>query len=396
MSRMPFPGRGFLLILPLGLFAGFFLPGATAADELDRFKAKNELAMQKLVGEVNFALSQARALEKTDPARARDLLRQAAAQLEDDTLLPERQRASLHNQVKTRLRDVLQLVRERQARAEQAAQKAADKLKRDLQRPDQDLPPQKGPYAVAQKTIPSTAVQMAALDKLRRDRAQAFSGVLGQVEASATPIDGVIEYPKYWQQLAENRKKIVGPKLTAQEVALLKALNSTLSVDFNGARFREVIDYLQEKTGQPIVVDEGSLKEAGADYEDPVTFKVKKVTVRTILRKILADRGLAYVLKEGTIQVVTAQRAREMMVVRAYPIDDLVGADPRFGPFLGRLQLYANVQNLISMIYGAVEPSHWQPNGGPGTITFTEAGMALVIRASAEMHYMFGGGGFGR
>lgn len=387
MSRLSFP-----TLTTLPVVAVLVLSGSIRADELDRFKAKNELAIQKLVGEINYALSQARVLEKSDPGRARTLLRQAAAQLEDDALLPERQRAGLHNQVKTRLAQVTQLLRERQAQQEQAVQLAADKLKRDTQRPDPNRPPDRGPFAVAQKTIPSTASQLAALDRLRRDQAKGFVGVLGQVEASATPFDGVIEYPSYWQQLTENRKKIVGPRLTAREVALLKALNSTLSVDFTNAPLRDVFEYLQEKTGQAIIIDEGSLREAGTDYDDPVNFKVKKVTVRTILRKILADRGLAYVLREGTIQVVTAQRAREIMVVRTYPVDDLVGPDWRFGPFLGRLQMYANVQNLINAIMTGVEPSHWQPNGGPGNITFNEAGMALVVRASAEMHYMFGSG----
>lgn len=386
--------QGGLFLIAWGLFCN----EPARSDELDRFKAKNEIAIQKMVGEVNFALSQAKALERTDPGRARDLLRKVAAQLEDDYLLPERQRANLHKQVKTRLQQVIQLARENQARAELAGQQAAVKQKREQQQGEEGKPPPRGPYAVAQKTLPSAAAQLAALEKLRRDRGQGFAGALNQVEASATPIEGVVEYPKYWQQLTENHKKIVGPKLTPQEVALLKALNSTLSVDFNGQRLREVIEYLQEKTGQAIILDEGSLKEANVEYDDPVNFKVKKVTVRTILRKILADRGLGYVLREGTIQVVTAQRAREMMVVRSYPIDDLVGGiDPRFGPFMGRLQLYANVQNLINTIYSGVEPSHWQPNNGPGSITFFEPSMALVIRASAEMHYMFGAGGlFGR
>src|SRR5207253_667559 len=110
-----------------------------------------------------------------------------------------------------------------------------------------------------------------------------------------------------------------GNKLSAKEIALLKAMNSTLSVDFKGNSFKEVLEYLQVKTGLTIIVDENSLKDAMVEYNDPVTFKVQKVTVRTILKKILADRGLSYILQEGIVQVVTAQRARETMVVRSYP-----------------------------------------------------------------------------
>src|SRR5581483_11986329 len=136
---------------------------------------------------------------------------------------------------------------------------------------------------------------------------------------------GDVAFAKNWKQLSEIRKQTVGPHLTPKEVALLRTLNSTLSVDFRDVSFKDVLGYLQDKTGLAIIVDNGSLRDAMIDYdEEKVTFKANKVTVRTILRKILADRGLAYVLKEGTVQVVTNQRAREMMVVRTYPINDLV------------------------------------------------------------------------
>ncbi len=114
--------------------------------------------------------------------------------------------------------------------------------------------------------------------------------------------------PNTGRKLTESRKNFVGNKLTAKEVTLLKALNSTLSVNFKEAQFKDVLEYIQEKSGVAIIVDEGSLKEAMVEYNDPVNFKIHKVTVRTILKKILLDRGLSYIIKEGTIQVVTVKR----------------------------------------------------------------------------------------
>jgi hypothetical protein len=152
-----------------------------------------------------------------------------------------------------------------------------------------------------------------------------------------------------------------------------------------------------EKTGLNILVDEGSLKDAMLESSDPVTLKVKKVTVRTVLKKVLADRSLGYILKDGTVQVVTAQKARETMVVRAYPIDDLVGGGNQlYGPFVNRAIMLSNVQTLIQTIQNAIDPSLWNVNGGPGSIVFSEATRSLIIRAPAEMHYMFGGGGLFR
>jgi hypothetical protein len=366
---------------------------AAADDLLEKFRARNELKVQKLVSDTNNALAESRRLEKSDAAKARDLLRRALAELEDDTLLPERQRAALEQQVRTRLRDVIARLQAQRAANDQATRQAADKARRDERAKElANDRAQSGPAGVAKKLMGSTADQVAAADRLRKERGRAMNSVFSSLEASATPIAGEVEYPKHWAAITEARKRTVGPRLTKEEVALLKALNSTLSVDFKEHRFRDVIDYLSEKTGQPLITDKNSLQEAMLEYDTPITFKVSKVTVRTILRKILGDYGLTYVIKDGTIQVVTHQKARDMMVVRTYPIDDLVGADPGFGLFLGRLQMLQNAQSLIQMIQNAIEPNSWDVRNGGGTIAFHEPTRSLVVRNSAEVHYMMGGG----
>ena len=167
--------------------------------------------------------------------------------------------------------------------------------------------------------------------------------VLNNVQRSATQIDGAVEFPKNWDRIAERGK----PKLTEKEVAMLKALNSVLSVDFDKTRLSKVFDFLQDKAGLTILVDESSLKDANVDlYEDTVSFKVNKVTVRTILRKVLADRGLSYVLKDGMVQVLTQEKARQTMVVRAYPVSDLVATDNRifWGPVFSARFMLQNAQ----------------------------------------------------
>ena len=41
---------------------------------------------------------------------------------------------------------------------------------------------------------------------------------------------------------------------------------------------------------------------------------------------------------------------------------------------------------LIELIKNTVEPDHWQPKGS-GAITYYQPADALVIRASAEIHF---------
>ena len=374
----------------LPLFLVLALPVTVRADDLTDIVERDRIAVQKLVGEVNDALSQAKAFERADPPRAKRVLEGALAKIAASDVLPDNQRASLQQRVQGRLTEVNRLARARELADEDAAKRAAEKQKREQKTDPAGAP---GTNDTAKKHFASTQDQIAAAQRLRDQRANGHLNVFSSLEASATPINGVVEYPKYWAQLTESRKNFVGTKLTAKEIALLKSLNTTLSVDFKGSPFKDVLAYLQEKTGLAIIVDEGSLKDAMVDYSDQVTFQVNKVTVRTILKKILADRGLAYILREGTVQVVTSQRARETMVVRSYPIDDLVGGvNQLYGPYVNRAAMLSNVQGLIQTIQNAVDPSLWNANGG-GSITFNEPSRTLIIRAPAEMHYMFGGSG---
>jgi len=174
-----------------------------------------------------------------------------------------------------------------------------------------------------------------------------------------------------------------------------------MTVNYDGDKFRAVLDHLRDKTGLTIIVDEGSLEDAKVDYDDPVTFKGAKVNVRTALKKILGDKSLTYVIKEGCIQVMTPKKASEMMVIRSYPVGDLVQPDPQllmmYGPFFKNQMMLQNAQQLINLIQSTIEPTYWQANGGPATITFFLPTQSIVVRASAEMHYQLGSPGiFGR
>lgn len=363
------------------------LPGLVLAQNLDDILARDRLVLQKLFDEVNGAVEQSRTLQKNEPGKARHVLEGALLKIQSCDVCPEDQRVVLRRRDNTRLAEVNAQARELQVAAEEAARKEYEKFRKDT--------PAKTPIDVANQKIFTVKDQLEAHKRIRAKQASGNLGVLDNLVASATPIEGSMEFPKYWKTLTDNRKTLTGQKLTEKEVSLLRALNSTLSVDFDKRTFKEVLEYLQEKTGQAIFADEDSLKDVQVEYDTPVTLKVNKVTLRTILRKILADNHLTYVLKEGGIQIVTPQKARDSMVIRAYPIDDLVGTgSPQlYGPFVAYQIRMQNVQTLINNIQNAVEPSIWENNGGPGRITYVEATNALIIRAPAELHYMLGGGG---
>jgi hypothetical protein len=128
-------------------------------------------------------------------------------------------------------------------------------------------------------------------------------------------------------------------------------------------------------------------------YETTVKFKARKVTLRTVLRRILADVGLAYYIKDESINVTSVDRAKEMVTTRVYYIGDLVSRlRLDLGPFLNQQQVLDNAKQIIESIQTSIEPESWSINNGAGKIFFDPVRMALVVKATAEVHYMLGGG----
>jgi hypothetical protein len=227
--------------------------------------------------------------------------------------------------------------------------------------------------------------QVASTSTYKKDHDRGFSGALNGVGSSAIPPDRDVTFPKDWNKLIAKRK--FGPQLTEREKELVKALNSVMSVDFKNAKFREVMEDIAERTGMTILLDKDSMREAMVEYDTPVSLKLDKVSVRTVLKKILADNGLGFIVKDGTMQVVSDQKARNTLSVRVYPVSDIVAAANPFNtPFMGRLQMMQNAAALVALIQTTIEPASWQANGGPGTIFFHEATMSLVIRQTSEFH----------
>jgi hypothetical protein len=382
-------------ILPmLATFAFLAISFAANAQDIAEIRARQKIAVQKLTGEVDKAIQDSR---KLDPADAVNMLKRLEREVKDRDMVAA-DRDPLLARLRTRINQLSEVER---------GAKVAQDQKPLAQRPRFDPPSKSGggnPYAdggragFAKDFIGSAkGAQTSAADNIR-NREKGMLATARDYER-VLPMDGEINFPKNWKAISERRKEMVNPKLTAQEVKLLKTLNSTMSVSYDNDKFRAVINHLQDRTGLGIIIDEGSLRDANVDYDDPVTFKVEKASVRTILKKVLGDNRLTYIIKEGNIQVMTPKRASEYTVVRSYPISDLITpiqANVMFPPFMQQFQKQQNAQQIINLIVFSTGVDYWQPNG-PGNITYFMPTDSLLIRASAEMHYQLASPGlFGR
>lgn len=110
-----------------------------------------------------------------------------------------------------------------------------------------------------------------------------------------------------------------------------------------------------------------------------------------MLRKVLADLGLTFVVKDNAVQITTVARAKELMTTRTYYLGDLAGiVDIRWGPFVNQQIMANNLVSLVDMVRSSVDPLSWDVRGGAGTIAFHPSTMTLIVRQSADVHYLLG------
>jgi hypothetical protein len=431
-SRYPLLPRsvlGALAVFVAGLAPAVADPPAPGdGDLLDQARRREQVAAQKVEADFRTALIELHKLAATDPARAAERCKKVLAVLEEDTVLSEHKREAWKRMLKDRIRvleaEAAGAARDEAAKADRTIRaeerRGADdrkareqaQLRDDLDRARQLQKEGRGdeaqrladdvarrhptsPAADASRRITGMSNRVAELNDLKRERERRDSAAFKDVLTSAMPPIGDIEFPspEKWRDITKRRTK---SSMTEAEKAIMEALEKPITVNLKGSTFEAAIDYLQTLIGQPINVDKATLEAAGVDYTTPVTAKVRNVSVRTLLRKVLGEVGLTYIVKGEAIQVVTPQEARDIMTVRAYYLGDLAGAaDFQFGPAFNQLQMRDTVNALIQQIVGTIEPDSWavNNNGGKGTIVFDPRTLSLIVKQSAEVHYMLGGAG---
>jgi hypothetical protein len=349
---------------------------------VDEVSRKTEILVQKIEDEVTNALVKSRRQGASNPSGAVSTLRRTLGHVEDNTALTDARREVLVKLLKDRIR---YWSNRAEARVKDRASREDRREGLKRSRSDEDDARREETDNI-RKSLRRTREDLREARQIRREREAGRVGVFREIERSAIPTDGVVTFPKDWKKRVAKRTPVL---LTKKEKAILRILNSVISVDFKDQSFDAVIDYLQEKTGQPILVDKQALADANIEYETPVTLKLKKVSVRTLLRKLLHDLGLTYVIKDEIIQVTSYKRAKEMMTVRTYPVGDLVSFDPTTGQLLPPALIMYQANQLIQLIKSTIDPDSWGggENGGGGTIVFNLATKSLVVKQSAEIHY---------
>ncbi len=163
------------------------------------------------------------------------------------------------------------------------------------------------------------------------------------------------------------------------EQRIRKALDTPLDFHFVDAPLKEIVDSLQSKLGVPIQRDSKSLTDAGVSPDTKISFTAKQIPAHEGLRRLLAEKKLAFGIEDEVILITTADRAKLLVHPVVYGVGDLCGFfDPiAFGG--------PDYDSLIEMLTSTVAPASWDSNGGAGTVARLAIANAIVCDQTDEI-----------
>ena len=93
-----------------------------------------------------------------------------------------------------------------------------------------------------------------------------------------------------------------------------QALNATAEVDFNETPLSEVVSYLRETYQIPIIIDKRALDDVGMGSDTPVTISLHGISLRSLLKLMLKELDLTYVVHDQVLKITTPEEAEKELV----------------------------------------------------------------------------------
>ncbi len=376
-------------VIRLAVLAGsLFLARPVAAGEGDLIKEAQDrlrIEAQRLELLVSDALDRSEKIGKANPQRALEILREAKAQLETDKEALKSERRELL------ARKIAGAIRAYSERADNPIVTPGPTTRPSPPRADPKADEARRQKEESERRFNDFKGAVASGKEIKRQSVDAFYESYKSILKASIPEYRDISYPADWAEKSKRRSQMI--KLTDEEKKIIKALNTLMPIELEGKTFKDVLDYIREKSGVSIVVDQRALDDLNITYASMINVNLGKVTMRTVLKRVLGDLSLTYVMKDQAIQVTTPARAKELLTVRMYSVADLMPAADMRMPFdLSRMQAYQTLQMLVVLITQTVEPDSWEVNGkgGLGTIQFDPVRFSLIVKQTAEMHYLMG------
>ena len=213
------------------------------------------------------------------------------------------------------------------------------------------------------------AAQFSTADE-KLDRPRSNSGCR-DARASKSPLSQVVQIPV--------PKPATIPDIDRK---IQQALETTISVDFEGTPLREAIAFLDDRLPIAIAMDENSVSKAAR--RTPVTLKLERFSARCVLGNLLAPLKFAWINEEEALVVASGEVTKQFLHTRIYDIADLVLARDQLG------RVTRDSESLIELILDQTA-GLWDEvdaTDESGTITRIETSHVNVfaIRQTVQVH----------
>lgn len=183
-------------------------------------------------------------------------------------------------------------------------------------------------------------------------------------------------------QAQNSAPSVVFQGQTPNEAKLAAALSRKVSLDVQDEPLNAVLKSLEQQADVRFHLTR-KIEDAGVQPDQPVTFKLHDVSLRSCLRHFLRSYNLTYLIKDDVIKITTVEDAQsaENLRTRVYAVKDLIPLGPKT-PIEER-EAYDALTNLIrSTIY----QDSWSETGGSSSIRGYPNTASLVVITETPIH----------
>ncbi|HUE70809.1 MAG TPA: hypothetical protein VMP01_07955 [Pirellulaceae bacterium] len=168
-----------------------------------------------------------------------------------------------------------------------------------------------------------------------------------------------------------SRQLDVGATAAKERNRIATALGKTGSVSFDNVPLEAALETLAARFGVRIRWSPKTWAICSANPAAHVSLSLSNVSLRTILRELLASQRLTYLILDGWVVVMHDVEAESRFHHVFYDVHDLVSTSGG-----------SDFDQLIDLLTTTVEPDSWDEVGGPGTIS--EVGDRWLVVAQTE------------
>jgi general secretion pathway protein D len=165
----------------------------------------------------------------------------------------------------------------------------------------------------------------------------AFLDVADDIERSATPFTGPIEFPetKNWEDLTKNRSQRLAEgksRATPAELAIHRKLDTRVKTAFRNQPLAVVLDALAKQADVPIHLDMVGLEQEAVTSDTPVTLSLdsQQISLKSALKLLLEPLHLRYVVQDEVLKITSPGLVKGVYYSVTYQVGDLVKPIPNF------------------------------------------------------------------